>query len=738
MYLQYEKLNLLVSGEIQRIDDQPAELDFTQLNNDQDTITELESGPSEPLISGQDERELVTDPGVDINRVRFREMPEIPVDLSLDIMGVETEHDMDFDTLLSDANVWDSEDQVLPGLSNDDEIEPDTATIPSAFLVTSSGNHSSGIFILDNGPQLEMTTQHGIEYEDRPGSNDYNFPLSDNLSMSSYLGTTGRDMFSLNIQPSIHSDSPENIALLFDRRVCEVLCIKEEWTGNPWRKIVWPLAQEYPALYHAVAAMTCFYGYNRMPQIRAEGVRHFHESIRSLKLDSNSKMPLEVVLIATLALGLARSWYHPRSSNGFKHIQEAKTLLQNAVSRNVASNPEENNCRLGFIANTWIYMDVITRVTCQKAESVDFNLMIACSQLSRNVASKLQIDPLMGCAGTLFPLIGRVADLVQRIRKSKGRPNSPTIVSLAVELKTAIERWSPSIIPETELNAESLTSSITDLVQTANSYKWAALLLLYQAVPEIPSHLPTSNIAQKVLVLIATVPLDSRAVIFHVLPLMIAGCEATATDDRDWVRARWQSLSSTGNKSGIVERCIELTSEVWRRRDVHKTHCGRCQLLSPLRAGVDPFFTSGPGSLNFQSNGDEGIFNRRYWDNEGHDAYSNNGPTNVFDFKESTVLAFENDRNPRAQCTNHTVKSRLHWLTVMEEWGWEGEQHELHLQIKTNLRQSCLAEGLLVLAPILPYDLVERDSRITTIVLSHPSYPLIDGRNLIFIRLRHW
>ncbi|KAH6881044.1 hypothetical protein B0T10DRAFT_463552 [Thelonectria olida] len=64
--------------------------------------------------------------------------------------------------------------------------------------------------------------------------------------------------FSLYQLPRIHNDSPENIALLFDRRICEVLSIKEDPTGNPWRTIVWPLAREHAALYHAVAAVSCY------------------------------------------------------------------------------------------------------------------------------------------------------------------------------------------------------------------------------------------------------------------------------------------------------------------------------------------------------------------------------------------------------------------------------------------------------------------------------------------------
>ena len=482
-----------------------------------------------------------------------------------------------------------------------------------------------------------------------------------NMNSPSLDSDAAGSLFTFYEQPEMGQDSPERIALFFDRRTSKVLCIKEMPTGNPWREIVWPLAKDHPALYHAIAAMTCFNS-----RFRAEGFRHLDSSIQKFAVGS---MPLEVALVVTLALSLAQTWYYPRSSNGITYIRKAKDLLRQAQSESLASRPLEGNLSMSFLANTLIYMDVLTRVTRrsdQTAAGEPDPLVSTTWTLQGAVAGpEHQIDPLMGCAVTLFPLIGRVADLVGHVRRTPRRKaNALAVVSQAVELMANIEGWAPPQGLDAVPDTGSLTSSASDLVQTAEAYKWATLLLLYQAVPELPSRLSYAEIAQKVLVFIATVPLGSRAAIFAVLPLMIAGCEATEAEDRDWIRNRWQSLTSD-NGSGIVDRCLELTLEVWRRRDSNENRCESCR--SP-RNKVGSLAVS-PGQV------------------AGSTPTGHGEPTAACgrkksclcshgDGKSSTAPTLSNSTkhvNEAGKGEEYTVKSKLHWLSVMEEWGWEGE-----------------------------------------------------------------
>ncbi|KAF5602460.1 c6 zinc finger domain-containing protein [Fusarium pseudocircinatum] len=402
--------------------------------------------------------------------------------------------------------------------------------------------------------------------------------------------------------PQLDSDSPENISVLFDRRICEVLCIKDSSTGNPWRKIVWPMAKEHTALYHAIAAMTCFQGFNDLPQHRAIGLRHLNYAVQQLAVMETSDCKPEATISTALAVSLAQAWCHPRSSTTTSYIRKGAELLRKALIEHQSSQrPRDELIGLGFLSNTWIYMDTITRITCHDGYVMDLPLMSDCSLFSSR-SSGSTVDPLMGCARPLFPLLGSVADLVNRVRRRQERLNSPAIVSEAVRLRTSIERWEPSTELDEEPQDTQLSSSTIDLIQTANAYKWATLLFLHQAVPELPTQASLQDMARKVLTLIATVSVDSHAAIFPVMPLMIAGCEATDIEDRTWVSDRWRVLGSRLT-SGLVNRCLEITTEAWKRHD-----------KSSKATGIETV-SSRPSSL--------------------------------------------------------TVKSEIHWMTIMKDWGWQ-------------------------------------------------------------------
>ncbi|KAI5461764.1 fungal-specific transcription factor domain-containing protein [Mariannaea sp. PMI_226] len=572
---------------------------------------------------------------------------------------------LDLDILLSDVGTVDASSfgSFTQQRFNQMTADRDGITEFSGFL-----NLQPSDFDASNDPQPGLDLDSSVLAYNYIQKNSELAALQSDLAVPSSPSRIGRQSsFPLYQQPQFHSDSPENIALVYDRRICEVLCIKDDPTGNPWRRIVWPLAKEHEALYHAIAAMTCFQGANCLPQFRDNGLRHLVTSIQKLSVMDDDSMRLEVALAATLALGFAQTWYYPRSSTGISHIKSAKNLLQKALSMHLISQrPAGDSSCLGFLANTWIYMDVITRFTCQNVQALDLEFMTACGLFHPISDPKAQVDPLMGCAGTLFPLIGRVADLVSRVRKAQPKQNSPTIVSLAVELKIAIENWSPHIVPDEVSDGDLLGSYASDLTQTANAYKWATLLLLCQAVPELPIQLSLISMAQKVLVLLATVSIGSRVSIFQILPLMIAGCETTEEEDRDWVRDRWQALS-IGNSSGIAHRCLELTLEVWKRRDSNsnkRKRCDSCSAGSRAEAGANSLTFPTPGNTDPYAMPKQPATEPHH---VGVECQCASGDL------ESRAFSSSQDAGSGAGHVLHTVKSKLHWLSVMNDWGWEGK-----------------------------------------------------------------
>ncbi|KAL2830274.1 fungal-specific transcription factor domain-containing protein [Aspergillus cavernicola] len=437
---------------------------------------------------------------------------------------------------------------------------------------------------------------------------------------------------SLLSEPAFSLANPEMLVLHFDRSTCGILSVKDGIHENPWRTLVWPLAKDTPALYHAIFALAAFHASKDNPSLRVHGVDHMRQSITCMVQDIQC-MRTDAALATSLALAFADTWdQHTRSC--IQHLRGAKAL----VSQVVGSGLQDGACgtdlrRVRFLYNTWLYMDVIARLT-SLGEHGDQEADVPSFQFPENTVH--EIDPLMGCAATLFPLINQVARLVQRVRRTE--TNSISLISQAIELKQLVEQWEP---PDWFEPPEDPTSEVQHSIQTAHAYRWATMLYLHQAVPEMPSE-PASELAKRVLILLATVPPSSRTTIIQMFPLLVAGCEAEQEEDRDWVLNRWSAIQSR-LMLGSIDRCIEVVREVWARRDVSEAEKHKLQLQGDTRSR----------STVGQAFGRGRVF------------YTGRNPM-ASSRRSSAVSPLENIEFDK------TVRGKSHWVHVMQEWGWEG------------------------------------------------------------------
>lgn len=472
-------------------------------------------------------------------------------------------------------------------------------------------------------------------------------------SMDSMFSTA--NMFGVPRGLDFPVGGPEMLTLRFDRQTCGILSVKDGPTENPWRTLIWPLARDSPALYHAIASMTSFHTSKHQPELRVHGIDHMRTSIEALA-NGIANMRFDTAIATTLALAFAESW-DQHTSTGINHIKGAKILVNQALTRHrqVAFVGEELE-RLKFLCNAWVYMDVLARLTSEDDdESNDFDAVY--SKLAEPFHGESHLDPLMGAASTLFPIIGRVANLVRRVRRC--RSNSPAVITHAMELKNMLQEWAPPMLDEIPEDP-SIDSQHT--VQTAEAYRWATLLYLHQAVPEIPSE-PSDELGKKVMVYLATVPLSSRTVIVHIYPLIAASCEAIDEEDRQWVRDRWISMAQR-MKIGVIDRCADVVKEVWDRRDEYELQILRKNtptLKRGLSFDLDSMFNSG---------------NDFEWGDpfSGRKRRATNG---AFDMPKTMRMNLP--RKPSGDAASgevdhhYTVRGRLHWLGVMKDWGWEGK-----------------------------------------------------------------
>lgn len=482
---------------------------------------------------------------------------------------------------------------------------------------------------------------------------------------SSSGSSIGSNSARLPMQVQDPASSSEAIARRFHRDTCGVLSVKDGPTENPWRTLVWPLARDCPALYHAIASMTSFHQSAQFPPMRLQGMNHMQTAIQALA-EGLGNMRFDAAISTTLVLAFAESW-DMHISTGINHIKGAKVLINQALEQHRQSpKHSEEWTRLKFLCNTWIYMDVIARLT--SSDDDDSNDVDAVyNSINSTGGAEASLDPLMGCAHSLFPVIGRVASLIRRSRRSVG--DNPDLTMQAIRLKLQLEEWMP---PSHIENPQDETTSPRDAIKTATAYQYATLLYLHQAFPELPS-LPALILAKKALCELASVEPSSRSCIIHIYPLIAAGCEMIDDDDRTWVIQRWELLSSR-MKLGIIDKSLTVTKEVWARRDARAVECS---ILKAMRNDSMPTAQSHKRSLDaYLDSNDDDV----YWLGSGSkrrvtdaDAQPPHSISDLFALERRRIdVSRQENASLELLDPEFTVKGRLHWLGVMRDWNWEG------------------------------------------------------------------
>ncbi|EGW33607.1 uncharacterized protein SPAPADRAFT_136778 [Spathaspora passalidarum NRRL Y-27907] len=430
--------------------------------------------------------------------------------------------------------------------------------------------------------------------------------------------------------------------------------------------------------------------------MRAKGYSYMKKCVFDLlKGLSNTKpeestLPADIALVTSLNLAFIDAWYTPTTS-GIAHLRGAKSMIERVLKiLNMEKQDSDKECdklvfvdkyeeQLGasqtsgklyipksiqFLFNVWIYLEVLAQMTAnlnqddkgvdlvaaitamsqpmsksESAESTPSTDPFTISPLFDNFSSTNYtpefIDPLLGCGQSLFSIMGKVANLSTKIRKSKSTRNSLITISTASNLKQQLINWKPPIT-STDQDFPSHNDSTWDIPQciaTAESYKYATLIYLHHSVPEIPS-LSSHKLAQKIFILMASIPEDSNMHVVLIFPLLVASCEAMPGEEREWCIDRWRILFE---KMGIgnVERAFDIVKEVWKRKDQDDSE----------------------DSKNASEN------------NSAHSSVKENeGEGEDYD-QLSGLMAVLNDSESLLQTRG--INSRTHWSMVMKEWGWE-------------------------------------------------------------------
>ena len=485
-----------------------------------------------------------------------------------------------------------------------------------------------------------------------------------NSDSSSSSGGSWCDSFadSMFANPRFHAYSQEMLLQRFDAETCGILSIKNGPLENPWKMMLWPLARTEPALHHAISAMTAFHASKDDRNLRHIGVQHMTQSVQHLSqqlVQGFDTMRIDVALSTTLVLAFCESW-DLLISTGIKHLRGAKDLILRLMEHCSPDTMSQQSLECtGFLVRTWVYMDVIARLTSLESDDSEaFDILS--NPICQISIQGHGIDPLMGCASTMFPTIGRVGNLIRKVRRTP--ENSLKVIEEATILKAQLEKWTaPRIFEE----PQDKSTDIEQALWTAEAYRSATLLYLYQAVPEISLGPVTDKIfglADKVLTSLANVPVTSGAAIVHIFPLLAAGCEATDPTVREFVSGRWLAMMRR-MKIGNIDKCLEVVKDVWERRDSHEVQRLRNEAFVP----------------------DSNIHARDIPTTIIKRSISSQTPIEGTRRGSRTSLDTSRPGHIRRDCSlreekldfDLTVRGRRHWAGVMKDKTWEGESSRL-------------------------------------------------------------
>ncbi|VEU23604.1 DEKNAAC104768 [Brettanomyces naardenensis] len=663
-------------------------------------------------------------------------------------------------------------------LMNSPNIYPDLSQNPPSPMPLLSARRSSPGTPLAASPGFSslISAFASLDEAGRPVQSSSQTPLIESSSVASSPGVSSShslgfspsalDSDIISIPRSLPSPSPERLRLLsaFDRYTCGIMSIKNGPTENPWRTFMLPLSHEFPVMFNALSAMTCFHVARNDSALRSKGAVYMKSAIMDLVEGLSRKTtPPDVALATCLALAMGEAWDR-QTSTGIGHLKGARTMVLQVLN-NIQRGEQRNNYVCGtsadgtdelsqvsdgtpaetspvtsadaglsrassisnlispretrrsgtfsphtspsqvltgleaarkgtstsatssgfaispvstrgsgskvlypaappslrriprnlqFLFNTWVYFDVLARMTSDGDTDSDSEDGLSSPAPSDSIISKFlsfdlsagdNVDPLLGVGQSLFPVIGEVATLISGIRHvKKKRRNSLGDISRGVELKRRLESWTAPVVKDWRPPQDPLFDT-PSAIATTEAYRYSALLYLHQAVPEIPS-LSSHMLAENILLLLASIPTSSRTCVTHIFPLLVASCEAQPGEERQWATHKWDMLS---NKMwiGNVDRAREVVREVWARKD---------------RTAQEG--TTDPGTVNKGE-----ALNSTLAKDPTSELQSGSADQ---EFSRLSLRISECINGPReGNARDDDIWSWSHWSTVMRDWGWE-------------------------------------------------------------------
>ena len=375
--------------------------------------------------------------------------------------------------------------------------------------------------------------------------------------------------------PPIHMplNKMDQLLHFYDIRTCGILSVSDALSENGWRDLLLPMALSNDALCNALQALTAFHMASLKPELRLQGIKHARQSMEKLStaISAPSSSGLLTTIATTLVLCMAEVW-DKKVTHGNAHVQGAHQLIQRHLTSN-AWRTNLNRREMSFLFNTFLYMDVISSLT---NDTVPLSAALSTQPIKSPQLgpSKVEIDPLLGCSVSLFPILAKAIALANMLRNYDFSlhldQKAISYLSQAITVRDELIEWT---LPPNDPDAFTWVPNdpncdLNDIIMSAEAYRLCGLLYLYNALPPIvcEQHTPPSKLTLQILNILKGIPASSKTMTVHIWPTIAASVDAIGRD-RLWIEERFNQMRRQ-LCLGNCDSAWEVIVECWRRRDM--------------------------------------------------------------------------------------------------------------------------------------------------------------------------
>lgn len=276
---------------------------------------------------------------------------------------------------------------------------------------------------------------------------------------------------------------------------------------------------------------------------------------------------------AVVHIGMTEPWHSLRSDqSGAMHLRTSKVLICQRVQTQTALPPR-------YLCNLLLYWDLLVSLHSDSShEEYSSNMLLGGNHSEDEPID--YIDPTVGLGVHLFHEIVEMEHFLRfwRMQSHASNVDSPQHLEMALGFQRSLSSWRPDLDATKLLGCTKVfeSTSLQDILFTAEAYRQTALLLLYRMIPEVMGHHDNSThfnhqallsqMASDIMKLLSAILISSPVCTTHEWILFVTAPDVASPQEREFVRDRMSGLLEKIGIIGIKE-VMEYIEDVWEKID---------------------------------------------------------------------------------------------------------------------------------------------------------------------------